>query len=319
LWCSYCAPRLALVGGSMFWAPTYRNTACSGLSLKRLRMTYTNWPTLMSRGTRYLRSTPPDADVGGVGVSGCAWGASSTMQGTRSGYLPLMRLLSAARYSNACSVLNGMPFSVSQTKEMPKTFNAMKAEPVWYMRDDFIVARPGEHLRERISAGDPEYQHLVTRFGNLWELPSRGLARLARRAGVESISTAVIKLQPGAPAWPLGGAGSTAVLDEEQKAELQAGVERVLTNDFEEAGAPRSGKGLMLPPAPNREKMRLAALNHMTLVDQNFEDVYSAEDVLRAEIRATLKPILHRAQLLARYRGKFTITEDDAKYALGSS
>jgi hypothetical protein len=33
---------------------TNMNTACSGATLMRLRMTYTNWPTVRSEGTRYL-------------------------------------------------------------------------------------------------------------------------------------------------------------------------------------------------------------------------------------------------------------------------
>ena len=40
------------VGGSTFF--TNMNTACSGATLMRLRMTYTNCPTVRSAGTRYL-------------------------------------------------------------------------------------------------------------------------------------------------------------------------------------------------------------------------------------------------------------------------
>ncbi len=43
---------LSPVGGNTFL--TNMNTACSGATLMRLRMTYTNWPTVRSEGTRYL-------------------------------------------------------------------------------------------------------------------------------------------------------------------------------------------------------------------------------------------------------------------------
>ena len=42
----------APVGGRTFL--TNMKTACSGVTLMRLRMTYTNWPTVRSDGTRYL-------------------------------------------------------------------------------------------------------------------------------------------------------------------------------------------------------------------------------------------------------------------------
>ena len=48
-----CAP----VGGSTFL--TNMKMAFSGLTFIRLRMTYTNWPTVRSAGTRYLRTERP--------------------------------------------------------------------------------------------------------------------------------------------------------------------------------------------------------------------------------------------------------------------
>lgn len=44
----------APVGGSTFL--TNMKMAFSGLTFIRLRMTYTNWPTVRSAGTRYLRT-----------------------------------------------------------------------------------------------------------------------------------------------------------------------------------------------------------------------------------------------------------------------
>jgi hypothetical protein len=65
-------------------------TACSGATLMRLRITYTNCPTVRSAGTKYLA----------LSMSGMAdLSAFSTMTGMRSGYLSRMRAASAWRFS----------------------------------------------------------------------------------------------------------------------------------------------------------------------------------------------------------------------------
>lgn len=62
----------APVGGSTFL--TNRKMAFSGLTLIRLRITYTNCPTVRSAGTRYLhhRAVPPPAEASTRAAEGAA-------------------------------------------------------------------------------------------------------------------------------------------------------------------------------------------------------------------------------------------------------
>eukprot|EP00315_Gephyrocapsa_oceanica_P009454 CAMPEP_0185306338 /NCGR_PEP_ID=MMETSP1363-20130426/16020_1 /TAXON_ID=38817 /ORGANISM="Gephyrocapsa oceanica, Strain RCC1303" /LENGTH=86 /DNA_ID=CAMNT_0027903621 /DNA_START=305 /DNA_END=565 /DNA_ORIENTATION=- len=84
----------AAVGGSVLL--TKMKMAFSGGIEMRLRITYTNWPTVRSIGIRYFRLS-----TGGMSERG----SFSQMTGMRSGYFSRIRAASACRFSNGWSFL----------------------------------------------------------------------------------------------------------------------------------------------------------------------------------------------------------------------